>query len=89
MTTSTTAEIVQQVTSFFPETSEVVLERSIARYRQQHTWPDTPLIGEDGFTRIRDMFIAAGLVKARYAYDQLVRPAFARQAIALSHEGCP
>jgi NitT/TauT family transport system substrate-binding protein len=86
---STTAEIVHQVTPFFPETADVVLERSIARYRQQHTWPDTPLIGEDGFTRIREMFIAAGLVQARYPYDRLVRPAFAHHAIALSQEGCP
>ena len=85
MAQSTTAEVVQQVTSFFPETAEVVLERSIARYRQQHTWPDHPLIGEDGFTRIRDMFIAAGLVKARYPYERLVRPEFARHAIAVSH----
>jgi NitT/TauT family transport system substrate-binding protein len=86
---STTAAIVHQVTSFFPETAAVVLERSIERYRQQHTWPDSPLIGEAGFTRIRDMFIAAGLVKARYPYDRLVRPEFARQAIALSHERFP
>lgn len=83
MATSTTAAIVQQVRPFFPETAEVVLERSIERYRQQHTWPDTPLIGEDGFTRIRDMFIAAGLVKARHPYDRLVRPEFARHALTL------
>jgi NitT/TauT family transport system substrate-binding protein len=84
MATSTTAAIVQQVTSFFPETAKVVLERSIERYRQQHTWPDNPLIGEGGFTRIRDMFIAAGLVTERYPYDRLVRPEFARQAITMS-----
>jgi NitT/TauT family transport system substrate-binding protein len=82
MAKSTTAEIVHKVTSFFPDTSEAVLERSIERYRQHQTWPDNPLIGEDGFTTIRDIFIDAGLVKERHPYDRLVRPEFARKAIA-------
>jgi NitT/TauT family transport system substrate-binding protein len=89
MATRTTAEIVQQVAPFFPETAAAVLERSIERYRQQQTWPDHALIGEDGFTRICEIFMAAGLVQARHPYARLVRPEFARQAMALSHKGLP
>jgi NitT/TauT family transport system substrate-binding protein len=75
------AELLATVAPFFPETAEVVLERGIRRYRKQQTWPEDPLIGEDGFMAMRDVLIEGGAVKGRYAYERVVRPEFALESM--------
>ena len=74
-------EVAATVASFFPDTPRSVLEESVRRYKDQETWPTDPLIGEDGFAAMRDLLIDGSLVKGRYPYDRLVRPAFALNAI--------
>ena len=76
-----TAAVVKTVAPFFPGTEPAVLERSIDRYKQQQTWATDPLIGEDGYTVLRDTLIDGGLVKGRHPYDRLVRPEIALEAI--------
>ena len=75
-----TAELAGMVESLFPETSRIVLERSIQRYRDQETWPTDPLITERGFTRLSDALIEGGLLKGRHPFDRLVNTEFARKA---------
>jgi NitT/TauT family transport system substrate-binding protein len=66
---------------FFPETPSVVLERSIRRYKEQNTWAESPVIGEEGFDAMRDLLIDGGLVKESHPYVKVVRPEFALEAI--------
>ena len=69
------------VAPFFPAVGGETLERSIQRYKSQQTWAEDPLIGEDGFTAIRDILIDGGLVKNTHAYNRVVRPEFALEAM--------
>ena len=75
-------EIAPMVSGFFPEIDIPVLERSIRRYKDQHTWAEDPLIREDGFLAIRDVLLDGGLVKGRWPYDRVVRPEFALSAVS-------
>ena len=76
------SEIADKVSSFFPNNSTDVLGRAIRQYKSQQTWPKNALIGEDGYTAMRDILIEGGLVDGRYPYQRLVRPEFARNALS-------
>ena len=75
------AAVAKTAAPFFPDTTSGVLEQSIDRYKQQQTWATDPLIGEDGYTTLRDTLIDGVLVKGRHPYERLVRPEFALEAI--------
>ena len=76
------SEIADKVSSFFPNNSTGVLGRAIRQYKGQQTWPKNALIGEDGYTAMRDILIEGSLVDGRYPYQRLVRPEFARNALS-------
>lgn len=73
--------IAERVLPFFPDVSQETLARAIAQYKDQETWPQNALIGEDGYDSMRDILIDGGLVTGRHPYERLVRPEFARNAI--------
>ena len=75
------AEIADAVSPFFADRPRPQLERAIGAYKRQETWAEDPLIGEQGFTAMRDLLISGGLVKGRHRYDRLVRPDFALRAV--------
>ena len=74
--------IAERVSSFFPDNPQEVLARAIWQYKNQNTWPQDSLIGEDGYDAMRDILIEGGLVNYRHPYERLVRPEFARNAFA-------
>ena len=57
------------------------LRDALPFYKDQETWPQNALIGEDGYDSMRDILIDGGLVTGRHPYERLVRPEFARNAI--------
>ena len=69
------------VAPFFPAADRRAIERSVRRYKVQETWAEDPLIGEDGFTAIRDILIGGGLVEETHTYDAVVEPGFALEAM--------
>ena len=73
--------IAERVLPFFPDVSQETLARAIAQYKNQETWPQDALIGEDGYDSMRDILIDGGLVTGRHPYARLVRPEFARNAM--------
>lgn len=75
------AEVADAVSPFFAERPRPQLERAIEAYKRQETWAESPLIGEQGFTAMRDLLIDGGLVKGRHRYERLVRPDFALRAV--------
>ena len=81
LASSEPAAIVDTVAPFFPGTARNVLERSIEQYKTQETWASDPLIRENGFAAMRSILIDGGVVTGRHAYDRLVRPEFALEAM--------
>ena len=76
--------IADKIASFFPEYVRGTLGKAIRQYKSQKTWPQTTLIGEDGYIAMRDILINGGLVNGSYSYERLVRPEFANNAISRS-----
>ena len=72
----------EAITSFFPDVPKDLIVRSVARYKQQDTWPSTPDMEEPEVQALQDILMAAGLVKERQPYGKVVRPEFLREAMA-------
>ena len=72
-----TEAVARRVSPFFPDLPEQLLRSAIGQYRSQATWPDDPVIGEEGFTGMRDLLIDGGLVAVSHAYELVVRPEYA------------
>ena len=70
------------VAPFFPDVPGELIVRSVARYKDQETWPPDPHLEEPEFEGLQDILVAAGMVKQRQAYARVVRPEFARAALA-------
>ena len=72
----------EMVGPFFPDVPSELIVRSVARYKDQETWPSDPHIEEPEFEGLQDILVAAGMVKQRQAYTRVVRPELARAALA-------
>ena len=72
----------EAIASFFPDVPKDLIVRSVARYKQQDTWPSTPDLDEPEVQALQDILIAAGLVKERQPYGKVARPEFLRAALA-------
>ena len=72
----------EAITSFFPDVPKDLIVRSVARYKQQDTWPSTPDMEEPEVQALQDILMAAGLVKERQPYGKVVRPECLRDAMA-------
>lgn len=66
---STIAKI---VLSFFPDTSLNDLTSAIERYKENDTWPTTTTFKEESFNHLQDIVIAAGLLKEKVNYSDLI-----------------
>ena len=75
-------EIGEAIATFFPDVPKDLVIRSVARYKQQDTWPSTPDLDEPEVQALQDILIAAGLVKERQPYAKVARPEFLRAALA-------
>ena len=76
------ATVGEIVAPFFPGVTKEIIVRSVARYKDQETWPPDPHLEEPEFEGLQDILVAAGMVKQRQAYARVVRPEFARAALA-------
>ena len=72
----------EAIASFFPDVPKELIVRSVARYKQQDTWPSTPDMNEPEVQSLQDILMAAGLVKERQPYSKVVRPEFLQAALA-------
>ncbi len=72
----------EAITSFFPDVPGDLIIRSVARYKEQDTWPSIPDLNEPEVQALQDILIAAGLVKERQPYAKVARPEFLRAALA-------
>jgi len=70
------------VQQFFPSVDPELIVRSVARYKDQGTWPSEPSLNEPEYQGLQDILIAAGMVKERQPYAKVVSPEIVRQALA-------
>ena len=75
-------EIGHAVASFFPGVDEEIIVRAVDRYKSQDTWPLDPHLERPEFEGLQDILMAAGMVKEHQPYEKVVRPEFAREALA-------
>ncbi len=76
--------VAECIAPVFPEYDRSLLSEGIARYKAAGVWATNPMIGRDGFSRMRDALIAGGLVEGAHPYEKIVRPEFAERAMAAS-----
>ena len=74
--------VADRIAPVFPEYERVVLVEGVSRYKAAGVWATDPMIGHDGFDRMRDALIAGGLVRGAHPYENIVRPEFAELALA-------
>lgn len=79
--TATSEELAEVVQPFFLDTDKNILARSIQRYRNQETWATIPLLSEEDFRVIQDVFYTAGAIKQKYPYEKIVDTAIARRVM--------
>ena len=72
----------QAIGSYFPDVEQELIIRSVARYKEQETWPSAPHLGEPEVQALQDILMAAGMVKERQPYSKVARPEFALAALA-------
>jgi NitT/TauT family transport system substrate-binding protein len=76
------ATVGEMVVPFFPSVAKESIIRSVERYKKQETWPADPRLDEPEFEALQDILLAAGMVKNHQTYANVVRPEFARAALA-------
>ena len=72
------ATVGREVANFFPDVDQELILRSVARYKEQETWPAEPTLGPLEYEGLQDMLLDAGLVNQRQPYEKIVRPEFAQ-----------
>ena len=68
------AEVAAAEAGFFPDIDPAVLTRTIAFYQTLGCWSPEPEIARPAFEVTLDVFLHAGLITRRHAYDDIVAP---------------
>ena len=71
MNETSAAEIAKAEKAYFPEIDEAVLADCIAAYQKLGCWTPHVEITKPAYEAILDIFEYNGLLKARYAYEQV------------------
>jgi NitT/TauT family transport system substrate-binding protein len=74
-------DIAPAVAAHFPDVPAGVLERAVARYRQQDTWARTPVLGRAGYDALHQILLDGGLIQRTHRYADLVDTAIATEAL--------
>ena len=74
--------VAERIAPVFPEYDRAILAEGVRRYKTAGVWATDPMIGREGFDRMRDALIAGGLAQGAHPYENIVRPEFAQRAVA-------
>lgn len=74
-------ELAEAVQPFFPDTDKDILARAAKRYRDQKTWALQPLLSEEDFHVIQEIFYTGGAIKRRHPYGEIVDTGIARRVM--------
>ncbi len=73
-------QVGEAIRDFFPTVDLELIVRSVARYKEQDTWPSEPSLNEPEYQGLQDILMEAGMVHRRQPYLSVVRPDIASQA---------
>ena len=73
-------EIARVIAPFFPDSDPELLAAAIERYQAIDAWVSEPAMSQDAFERLQDVMQAAGELKQRASYSEVVDNTFAREA---------
>ena len=76
----TNEEIARVIAPFFPDSDPELLAAAIERYQAIDAWVSEPAMSQDAFERLQDVMQAAGELKQRASYSEVVDNTFAREA---------
>lgn len=76
----TATEIAELIKDFFPDTEVSLLAAAIQSYQDIDAWNETPVLGEEGFERLKDVMTEAGELKGTAPYDKIVNNKYAIEA---------
>lgn len=76
-------EVSSAIKSFFPDTSETLIENSVKNYRKVGAFAKTPVLNEKDLTRLMDIIqnYKASLIKKRPSFNTIVDNSFAKEAV--------
>ncbi|KOF57360.1 MULTISPECIES: ABC transporter substrate-binding protein [Clostridium] len=76
-------EVASTIKSFFPGTSESLIENSVKNYRKIGAFAETPALSEKDLTRLMDIIQSykSSLIKERPSFNTIVNNSFAKEAV--------
>ena len=78
--THSAEEIAETISPQFKETDTEKIAIIVDRYKEQDTWKENLVFGQDGFELLQDILKDAGELKERTPYAELVNTKFAQNA---------
>jgi NitT/TauT family transport system substrate-binding protein len=76
-------EIAAVIAPYFEGTEEDILVTVVSRYQNQDTWPPSGVIIPEGLENLQNIMEAAGELKERIPYEEIVTTEFAAKAYEL------
>jgi NitT/TauT family transport system substrate-binding protein len=73
--------LAQAIASFFPDVPVARLAACCHTYRSLGLWNRTPILHRDGLEWLRDAMLAAGTIKTRFTYEDVVDMRFAEDVL--------
>jgi NitT/TauT family transport system substrate-binding protein len=73
-------DIASAITPFFPHIEQPWLERSVARYLADRTWPTDAVLRQQGFEYLQEIVLVGGVITRRHRYEDHVDTEFANRA---------
>jgi len=74
-------EIAKAIKPAFPDSDEELLAVVIKRYKDQDTWPYTPVPSKEAFDRLQEIMEMAGELDERAPFDKITISEFAEKAV--------
>ena len=74
---NTAKEIAEVIQSFFPDTSEEMLESAVKTYKDIEAWNETPELKEESFERLQEVMTQAGELTKKVPFEKIVNNKYA------------
>lgn len=77
----TASEIAQAIAPSFPDTDIAILEKVAERYKNIDAWCDNPILKEASFEKLQTVMSAAGELKQKALYADVINNTFAEKVV--------
>lgn len=75
-------EIAEAIIQFFPDADIDLVETVVTRYKEQDTWPYTPVVSKEGLDHLQDFIISSGELKSgKIDSSKIIDNTFAENAV--------